>query len=92
VRAYSAQKYFSNRDGFDYDISLFYQLYKNKDALKATAATNKHASDGGCKPTLVYLEDILAIKSLIFICRKLKFQEVSLQPEQGKWPQTTTSS
>ncbi len=73
--AYSAQKYFSDRDGFDYDVLLFYQWYKNKDALKAVAATNKRASGGGHKPTLVYLEGILADEIINLHLQKIKVSQ-----------------
>ncbi len=58
--AYAARKYFSDRDGFEYDVSLFYQWYKKKDVLMSACATKKRASGGGRKPRLANMEDLLA--------------------------------
>ncbi len=55
--AYSACKYFSDRDGFEYDISIFYQWYKKRDDLMSLGATNKRALGAGRKPNM---EDLLA--------------------------------
>jgi hypothetical protein len=54
---------------------LLFQWYKNKDDLKAAAATNKHASGGDCKPTLVYLEDILADEIINLHLQKINVSE-----------------
>lgn len=71
--AYSTRKYFSNRDGFEYDVSLFYQWYKKKDALMSGCATKKRASGGGRKPLLANMEDLLADEII-----KLRLQNVKV--------------
>ena len=58
--AFSAGRYFSNRDSFAYDHYMFRQWYRNKDALKDEVATKKRATGAGRKPVLGNLEDVLA--------------------------------
>jgi hypothetical protein len=58
--SYTAKHYFSRRDNFDYDASMFRQWFKKKDELLNARALKKRLPGGGRKPLLADLEEILA--------------------------------
>lgn len=65
----AAANYFSERDSFRYDTSLFYQWARNKEKILASPSSNKRVKGGGRKPVLGALEEIL--------CKEIKERQQS---------------
>ena len=69
---YATRKYFSTRDNYPYDQSMFYQWHANKEKILDSGSSRRRVAGGGRKPLLQDLENLIADEVVELRIQKIK--------------------